>query len=87
MGGTPNYTSVSQPSYGEGMREALEAQVALLTGSKVGEDGADFRSIRDELGLKEGSNLMEELVKRYEAPLRKDYRSSRHRYSAPDDLG
>ena len=70
-GGTPNYTSVLQPSYGEGMREALEAQVALLTGSKVGEDGADFRSIRDELGLKEGSNLMEELVKRYEAPLRK----------------
>ena len=70
-GGTPSYTSVSQPSYGEGMREALEAQVALLTGSKVGEDGADFRGIRDELGLEEGSNLMEELVRRYEAPLRK----------------
>ena len=71
MSGAPNYTSVAQPSYGEGMREALEAQVALLTGSKVGEEGADFRSIRDELGLKEGSNLMEELVRRYEAPLRK----------------
>ena len=70
-GGTPSYTSVSQPSYGEGMREALEAQVALLTGSKVGEDGDDFRGIRDELGLEEGSNLMEELVRRYEAPLRK----------------
>jgi hypothetical protein len=33
----------AQPSYGEGMREALEAQVALLTGEKVGE--ADFRGV------------------------------------------
>ncbi len=33
----------AQPSYGEGMREALEAQVALLTGGKVGE--ADFRGV------------------------------------------
>ena len=40
-GDTHNYPA--QPSYGEGMREALEAQVALLTGGKVGE--ADFRGV------------------------------------------
>jgi len=40
-GDTNNYPA--QPSYGEGMREALEAQVALLTGGKVGE--ADFRGV------------------------------------------
>ena len=50
------------PSYGEGMREALEAQVALLTGTKVGED-ADFSQF--EGGLRE-------LVREYEAPLRRE---------------
>ena len=50
----------AQPSYGEGMREALEAQVALLTGTKVGE--ADFSDF--EGGLRD-------LVTQYEAPLRK----------------
>jgi hypothetical protein len=42
MGGSPDINIPSSPTYGEGMREALEAQVALLTGTKVGED-ADFR--------------------------------------------
>jgi hypothetical protein len=49
----------AQPSYGEGMREALEAQVALLKGGKVGE--ADFT----------GVGKLEDLVREYEAPLRK----------------
>ena len=48
----------AQPSYGEGMREALESQVALLTGGKVGE--ADFT----------GVGPLEDLVRDYEAPLR-----------------
>ena len=43
MGGGPDINYPAQPSYGEGMREALEAQVALLTGGKVGE--ADFRGV------------------------------------------
>ena len=47
------------PSYGEGMREALEAQTALLTGTKVGE--ADFSDF-------EGG--LQKLVQDYEAPLR-----------------
>ena len=38
-----NINYPAQPSYCEGMREALEAQVALLTGEKVGE--ADFRGV------------------------------------------
>jgi hypothetical protein len=48
-----------QPTYNEGMLEALEAQVALLSGKKVGE--ADFR----------GVGKLEDLVKKYEGPLRK----------------
>ena len=40
MGGSPDINIPSSPTYGEGMREALEAQVALLTGTEVGD--ADF---------------------------------------------
>ncbi len=49
----------AQPTYGEGMREALEAQVALLTGTRVG--GADFSQF---------DGGLQKLVKDYEAPLR-----------------
>jgi hypothetical protein len=42
-GGGTTYQMPAQPSYGEGMRESLEAQVALLTGDKVGE--SDFRGV------------------------------------------
>ena len=58
MSGSPNYNYPAQPSYGTGMREALEAQVALLTGGKVGD--ADFSSV----------GPLEDLVRDYEAPLR-----------------
>ena len=37
---TSGSNNVVQPSYGDGVREALEAQVALLKGEKVGD--ADF---------------------------------------------
>ena len=57
----PTYNQPPVPSYGEGMREALEAQVALLAGTKVGE--ADFSQF--EGGLRE-------LVREYEAPLRRE---------------
>ena len=43
MGGGGDINYPAQPSYGEGMREALEAQVALLTGGRVGE--ADFTGV------------------------------------------
>ena len=49
----------AQPSYGDSMRESLEAQVALLTGTEVGE--ADFSDF-------EGG--LQKLVQDYEAPLR-----------------
>jgi hypothetical protein len=49
----------AQPTYGQGLREAYDAQVALLTGKKVGE--ADFRSV----------GKLEDLVRDYEGPLRK----------------
>ena len=50
----------AQPTYGESMREGLEAQVALLTGTKVGDD-ADFSQFPGGL---------QKLVQDYEAPLR-----------------
>jgi hypothetical protein len=59
MGGDTNYSAPAQPSYAQGLKEALEAQTALLTGKKVGE--ADFRSV----------GKLEDLVREYEAPLRK----------------
>ena len=58
MGGS-SYSPPVQPGYGDSMREALDAQIALLTGKKVGE--SDFR----------GVGKMEDLVRDYEAPLRK----------------
>ena len=61
MGSSPDINYPAQPTYGEGMREALEAQVALLAGTKVGD--ADFSQF--EGGLRE-------LVREYEAPLRRE---------------
>ena len=59
--GDSNVNFPTPPTYGEGMREALEAQVALLTGTKVGED-ADFSQFPGGL---------QRLVEDFEAPLRK----------------
>jgi len=59
MGGDTNYSPPTQATYAQGMKEALEAQTALLTGKKVGE--ADFT----------GVGKLEDLVRDYEAPLRK----------------
>ena len=53
-----SYTPPVQPGYGDSMREALDAQIALLTGKKVGE--SDFR----------GVGKMEDIVREYEKPLR-----------------
>ena len=61
MGGT-SYSPPVQPGYGDSMREALDAQVALLTGDKVGE--SDFSQYKEIGGLKG-------ITEKYEAPLRK----------------
>jgi len=58
MGSSPSYNYPAQPTYGEGMREALEAQVALLTGGQIGD--ADFRAVGPLKGL----------IEQYEAPIR-----------------
>lgn len=57
MGGS-DYTAPVQPGYGDSMREALDAQIALLTGEQVGE--SDFRNV----------GKMEDIVRKYEKPLR-----------------
>jgi hypothetical protein len=59
MSGDTNFNQPPPVSYAQGLKEALEAQTALLTGGKVGE--ADFRDV----------GPLENLVRDYEAPLRK----------------
>jgi hypothetical protein len=61
MGGS-SYSPPVQPGYGDSMREALDAQVALLTGEKVGD--SDFSQYNEIGGLKG-------ITETYEAPLRK----------------
>jgi hypothetical protein len=63
MGGSGSgYTPPVQPGYGDSMREALDAQVALLTGDKVGE--SDFSQYK-------GIGGLQGITEKYEAPLRK----------------
>ena len=57
-GGGTSINYPEQPTYGEGMREALEAQVALLTGGRVGE--ADFSGV----GSLESLLPLEESIRR-----------------------
>ena len=57
-GGGTSINYPEQPTYGEGMREALEAQVALLTGGKVGD--ADFSGV----GSLESLLPLEESIRR-----------------------
>jgi hypothetical protein len=57
-----SYNPPVQPGYGDSMAEALDAQVALLTGEKVGD--SDFSQYNEIGGLKG-------ITEKYEAPLRK----------------
>ena len=50
MGGDTNISQPAQPSYGEGLSEALQAQVGLLTGTG---DFADTGSLESLLPLEE----------------------------------
>ena len=61
MEGSSGSTTVVNPSYGDSLREALEAQTALLTGGRVGE--SDFSKFGETGGL-------QGLLEQYERPLR-----------------
>ena len=62
MGGGPDITYPQQPTYGEGMADAMKAQMEQLLGQ------GDFADIYAEAGF-EGGNLAD-IIREVEAPLR-----------------
>ena len=66
MCSNPSYNYPQQPSYGEGMADAMKAQMEMLTGT-----GDDFSTIYEEaLGRKGGS--LQDVLRQFEAPLRRE---------------
>jgi len=66
MCSNPSYNYPAQPSYGEGMADAMKAQMQMLTGT-----GDDFSKIYEEaLGRKGGS--LQDILREFEAPIRRE---------------
>ena len=64
FGGSSTHNYPAQPTYGEGMADAMKAQMEMLTGQ------GDFAEIyKDALG-EEGS--LQDILRQFEAPLRKE---------------
>ena len=61
-GGDTNYPI--QPTYGEGLEEALRAQTEMLMGT------GEFQDLASEIGMGPGETFMQKLMEQYEAPLR-----------------
>ena len=55
----------AQPTYGEGMADAMKAQMEMLTGK------GDFEDIYSE-SLGRGGGRLQDILREYEAPLRKE---------------
>jgi len=70
MGGSPNYNYPAQPTYGEGMADAMKAQMEMLTGQTLGE-GEGFKELYASALGEEGGTLAD-VLRKFEAPLRKD---------------
>ena len=69
MGGSPNYNYPAQPTYGEGMADAMKAQMEMLTGQTLAKDEGFEELYASALG-KEGGTLAD-IMREFEAPLRK----------------
>ena len=61
-GGDINYPA--QPSYGEGLADAMRAQASMATGAKIGEEsaGADLLAALQESGLIQEGQLLGEAI-------------------------
>ena len=63
-GGGDTHNWPQQPTYGEGMADAMKAQMGMLTGT------GDFEEIyREALG---GEGTMQDVLRQFEAPMRKE---------------
>ena len=65
-GGGTTIQYPQQPTYGEGLADSLEAQMRALTGT------GEFANIAAEAGIGPGEPFMQQLLRKYEAPLRKE---------------
>ena len=65
MGSGPSMNFPSQPTYGEGMADAMKAQMEMLTGT-----GDDFSKIYADALDREGGTLAD-ILREFEAPIRK----------------
>ena len=70
MGGSPNYNYPAQPTYGEGMADAMKAQMEMLTGQTLGKNEGFKELYASALG-EEGGTLAD-VLRKFEAPLRKE---------------
>ena len=70
MGSGPNLNYPQQPSYGEGMADAMKAQMEMLTGQTLGE-GESFEELYASALGREGGTLAD-IIRQYEAPLRRE---------------
>jgi len=69
MCSNPSYNYPAQPSYGEGMADAMKAQMEMLTGQTLGE-GESFKELYAEALDREGGTLAD-ILREFEAPIRK----------------
>ena len=69
-GSSPTYNYPAQPTYGEGMADAMKAQMEMLTGKTLAKDEGFEELYASALG-KEGGNLAD-IMRKFEAPLRKE---------------
>mgnify|MGYP003630945538 CR=1 FL=1 len=69
-GSSPTYNYPAQPTYGEGMADAMKSQMEMLTGQTLG-DKEGFKELYASALGKEGGNLAD-IMREFEAPLRKE---------------
>lgn len=77
MGG-PDVNYPEQPSYGEGLADAMRAQASMATGAKIGEEtaGADLKAALQEAGLIEEGQLLGEAIADIDKRIRSKYGQS-----------
>jgi hypothetical protein len=75
-GGDINYPA--QPSYGEGLADAMRAQASMATGAKIGEEtaGADLLAALKESGLIQEGQLLGEAIADIDKRIRSKYGQS-----------
>ena len=74
----PDIDYPAQPSYGEGLADAMRAQASMATGAKIGEEtaGADLKAALQESGLIQEGQLLGEAIADIDKRIRSKYGQS-----------